>query len=139
MSKLRLGASHTCTRTHARIYKRRTIKCDPSGACIRTLRVRFNEPGSEADRALRKRKKQCVRMHLRCIRLNLTSFGPLHGPLRLRSAPRLRAPFGRKKKKKNHDPATSRGTLRPHHQPSNRPQPPTPFPMCVQVAGLILT
>ena len=28
----------------------------PSGACIRTRRVRFNEPGSEADRALRKRK-----------------------------------------------------------------------------------
>ena len=109
------------------------IKCDPSGACIRTLRVRFNEPGSEADRALRKRKKQCVRMHLRCIRLNLTSFGPLHGPLRLRlrSAPLPGCGLPSvEKKKKNHDMTQPRAgcNLPPPNPATNRAIDPNPLP-----------
>ena len=46
----RMRTPAVSSRARARIYMH------PKGACIRTLRVRFNEPGSEADRALRKRK-----------------------------------------------------------------------------------
>ena len=46
----RMRTPAVSSRARARIYMH------PKGACIRTRRVRFNEPGSEADRALRKRK-----------------------------------------------------------------------------------
>ena len=89
-----MHAAHTCTRTRALNVTLRVHVSAPFG-CGLTSRG--------AKRTVRYEKEKtnrAMRMHLRCIRLNLTSFGPLHGPLRLRSAPRLRAPFGRKKKKK---------------------------------------
>ena len=135
-----MHAAHTCTqRTHARsahMHAHTRIKCDPSGACIRTLRVRFNEPGSEADRALRKRKNKpshedapsvhpfkphFVRSLARSATLTLT----------LRSAPRLRAPFGRKKKKKS---IMAKGHGEVHPSEINRAMtltPKAPSPPCL--------
>ena len=103
VSKLRLGASHmhahTCTRTHARAFKatERSEVLTSRGA---KRRVRYEK----------EKTNRAMRMHLRCIRLNLTSFGPLHGPLPLT----LRLPgcglpsVEKKKKKKNlgHVPCT---------------------------------
>ena len=106
-----MHAAHTCTqRTHARsahMHAHTRIKCAPFG-CTRTEGAVY-EPRSEAESAPRKRKNKpshedapsvhpfkphFVRSLARSATLTLT----------LRSAPRLRAPFGRKKKKKNHVP-----------------------------------
>ena len=130
MSKLRLGASHTCTqrtharsahmhaahtctqRTHARsAHMHAAHTCTRTRALNVTLRVHVSAPfgcgltSRGAKRTVRYEKEKtnrAMRMHLRCIRLNLTSFGPLHGPLRLRSAPLpgCGLPSVEKKKKK---------------------------------------
>ena len=119
VSKLRLGASHmhahTCTRTHARAFKatERSEVLTSRGA---KRRVRYEK----------EKTNRAMRMHLRCIRLNLTSFGPLHGPLRSPAAGSLRS----KKKKKTlvmcRAPEARWGS--PKGDRAHRPQPPNPLP-----------
>ena len=128
----------------------------PYNTC--TLRVHVSAPegcgltSRGAKRTVRyEKEKQCVRTHRRCVRLNLTSFGPLHGPLRYAYAP-LRSPAAgslRSKKKKNCvcgvPPATgpsqrNEGTRRVTGHINRAIDPnPYPFPKCVQGPALIFT
>ena len=94
VSKLRLGASHTCTRTRAFKATERSEVLTSRGA------------------------KRRVRYEKKRMRLNLTSFGPLHGPLRSPAAGSLRdenkKSFGMRRVQPDQPQptCTSRGTLR---------------------------
>ena len=116
VSKLRLGASHmhahTCTRTHARAHMHaHTLHAHTCKATERS-EVLTSRGAKRRVRYEKEKTNRAMRMHLRCIRLNLTSFGPLHGPLRLRlrsaPLPGCGLPSVEKKKKKNlgHVPCT---------------------------------
>jgi len=68
-----------------------------------------------------------VRMHLWCIRLNLTSFGPLHGPLRYAPLPGCGLPSVEKKKINLITCANC--TSNPQPQPNTCTCDPNPLPL----------